>query len=193
MLMDNECEVIAMSAASALPRLVTMEEYLATSYEPDLEFVDGVLEEKNMGERDHGFLQMALGAWFFNRRAEWKIDVIAEYRTRTSKSRVRLPDVAVVWRGQGSERVRVTPPLVCIEILSPEDRPGRLMKRLDDFVSMGVEHIWILDPSDRSAATYSRFGMKPVEGDRLEVAGTPIYLNVAAIFATLDEPETSKA
>ena len=175
-----------MSTASALSGLVTIEEYLASSYEPDLEYVDGVLEEKNMGERDHGFLQMAIGAWFFNHRAEWKIDVLAEYRTRTSKTRVRLPDVCVVWQGGAAEKVRVSPPLLCIEILSPEDRPGRVMKRLDEFVAMGTENLWILDPSDRSAATYSRFGMKAVEGDRLEIAGTGIYLDVAGIFATLD-------
>jgi Uma2 family endonuclease len=175
-----------MATASAPAALLSIEEYLATSYEPDLEYVDGVLEEKNMGEWDHGFLQAAIGAWFFNHRAEWKIDVVMEYRTRTSKTRVRLPDICVVWQGQGKERVRVTPPLLCIEILSPEDRPGRVMKRLDDFVAMGAEHLWILDPSDRSAATYTRLGMKPVEGDRLEIAGTGIYLDVAAIFATLD-------
>lgn len=145
-----------------------------------------MLEGKNTGEWDHGFLQAAIGAWFFNHRAEWKIDVLAGYRTRTSKTRVRLPDVCVMWQGDGKERVRVTPPLLCIEILSPEDRPGRVMKRLDDFVAMGAENLWILDPSDRSAATYGRFGMKAVEGDRLEIAGTGIYLDVAGIFATLD-------
>ncbi len=175
-----------MASASAAAALIPIEEYLASSYEPDLEYVDGVLEEKNMGERDHGFLQMAVGAWFFNHRAEWRIDVLSEYRMRTSKTRVRLPDVCVVRQGEGKQRVRVTPPLLCIEILSPEDRPGRVMKRLDDFVAMGVENLWILDPSDRSAATYSRFGMKAFEGECLEIAGTGIYLDVAAIFATLD-------
>ena len=55
-----------MAAASALPALVTIEECLSSSYEPDLEFVDGVLEEKTMGKRDHGFLQAAISAWFFN-------------------------------------------------------------------------------------------------------------------------------
>ena len=175
-----------MATLSAVPALVSIEEYLTSSYEPDLEFVDGVLEEKNMGERDHGFLQMVIGAWFIQHRATWKVDVIAEYRTRTSRSRVRLPDVCVVWQGQADERVRVTAPLLVIEILSLEDRPGRVMKRLDDFVAMGVEHIWILDPSDRSAATYSRFGMKPVGGDRLEIVGTEIYLDVRETFAALD-------
>lgn len=175
-----------MAAASVLPALITIEEYLASSYEPDLEFVDGVLEEKNMGEWDHSFLQMMLGHWFISHRPEWNIDVLAEYRTRTSKNRVRLPDVCVLRRGEPVERVRVTAPLLCIEILSPEDRPGRVMKRLDDFVQMGAENLWILDPSDRSAATYSRFGMKPFEGERLTIPESPIYLEVAAIFATLD-------
>lgn len=176
-----------MATASALPQLISIEEYLRSSYEPDLEFVDGVLEEKNMGTWDHGFLQMAVGSWFFTHRAEWKVDVISEYRTRTSRTRVRLPDICVVRQGGPVERVGVTAPLLCIEILSPEDRPGRVMKRLDDFVAMGVENLWILDPSDRSAATYTRFGMKPVEGTRLEIAGTPIYLDVAEMFAGLDE------
>ncbi len=175
-----------MAAASALPHLIPIEEYLASSYEPDLEYVDGFLEEKVMGERDHGYLQIAIGAWFFNHRVEWKIDVLAEYRTRTSKSRVRLPDVCVVWQGAKNERVRVTAPLLVIEILSPEDRPGRVMRRLDDFVAMGVENIWILDPADRSAATYSGGGMKALSGDRLEILGTSIYLDVAEMFAALD-------
>jgi len=176
-----------MASASTVPTLVSLEEYFNSSYEPDLEYVDGVLEEKNMGERDHSFLQVAIGAWFFSHRAEWNIDVLAECRTRTLPTRVRLPDVCVVWRGASNQRVRVTAPLLCIEILSPEDRPGRVMKRLDEFVAMGTEHLWILDPADRSAATYSRFGMKPLAGTRLEVAGTPIYLDVSEIFAALDE------
>ena len=159
-----------MATATAVTELVSMEEYLASSYEPDLEYVDGVLEEKNMGEWDHSFLQAMITGWFVNHRAEWKIDVLTEYRTRTSKTRVRLPDICVVWQGAAAERVRVTAPLLCIEILSPEDRPGRVMKRLDDFVAMGAENLWILDPSDRSAATYSRLGMKPLDGNRLEIA-----------------------
>ncbi len=151
-----------MATTSQVSELIPIEEYLSSSYEPDLEYVDGVLEEKNMGERDHGFLLSMIIHWFVSHRLEWKIDVITEYRTRTSKTRVRLPDVYVVCQGEGDQRVRVTPPLLCIEILSPEGRPGRVMRRLDDFVAMGAENLWILDPSDRSAATYSRFGMKPV-------------------------------
>ncbi len=175
-----------MATTSAVSALVSMDEYLSSSYEPDLEFVDGVLEEKNMGDWDHSSLQVAIGAWFFARRAEWGIRVLSEYRTRTSNTRVRLPDVCVVRQDQPAERVGLTAALLCVEILSPEDRPGRVMKRLDEFVASGVENIWILDPADRSAATYSRFGMKPSEGTRLEIEGTPIHLNLPEIFAVLD-------
>ena len=175
-----------MATASLVPEPVSIEEYLASSYEPDLEFVDGFLEEKNMGDWDHSLLQVSIASWFFSHRAEWKINVLTEYRTRTSKTRVRLPDICVVRQGEAVERVRVTAPLLCVEILSPEDRPGRIMKRLDDFVGMGAENLWILDPSDRSASTYTRFGMKPVSGTRLEIAGTPIYLDLAEIFLVLD-------
>jgi Uma2 family endonuclease len=176
-----------MATASSAPRLVPIEEYLASSYEPDLEYVDGVLEEKNMGDHDHSYLQTIVAHWFMQHRLEWRVKALTEYRTRTSRTRVRLPDVCVLRLGEPVERVRVTAPLICIEILSPEDRPGRVMKRLKEFVAMGAENIWVIDPGDRSASIFSRFGLQVVETDRLEVPGTPIFLDLPTIFATLDE------
>ena len=41
----------------ATATLVSLEEYLKTSYEPDCDYVDGVLEERNLGEWNHGDLQ----------------------------------------------------------------------------------------------------------------------------------------
>jgi hypothetical protein len=46
--------------------LVSEEEYLSTAYEPDCEYEDGVLIERNVGDQDHSWLQAALGAYFFN-------------------------------------------------------------------------------------------------------------------------------
>jgi Uma2 family endonuclease len=177
----------SVASVASVPQLITLEEYLSTSYEPDLEFVDGVLEEKNMGDYEHGFLQAIITHWFVAHRAEWKINVLTEYRTRTANLSVRLPDICVVRQDDPVERVRVTAPLLCIEVLSPDDRPGRVMSRLNEFVAMGTEHLWILDPSDRSAYTYSRSGMKLLAGTRLGIPDSPIYLDVAAMFATLDE------
>ncbi len=39
------------------PVLASVEEYLSTSYSPDLDYVDGVLEERNVGEKPHSKAQ----------------------------------------------------------------------------------------------------------------------------------------
>jgi len=33
--------------------LVSVDEYLHTSYDPDCDYVDGAIVERNVGERDH--------------------------------------------------------------------------------------------------------------------------------------------
>jgi hypothetical protein len=45
-----------MSTATILP----ISEYLRTSYEPDAEYVDGHIEERPMGEKDHNWIQRKL-------------------------------------------------------------------------------------------------------------------------------------
>ena len=41
--------------------LISIEEYLSHTYEPDCDYVDGHLEERNLGERDHSRLHSVLG------------------------------------------------------------------------------------------------------------------------------------
>src|SRR5580704_5572361 len=101
---------------------VAIETYLKTSYHPDRDYVDGEIEERNLGEFDHAELQTALAAWFHLRRKEWNVYALTEQRVRTSASRVRIPDLCLVSRDLPVERVITQPPVVVIEILSPEDR-----------------------------------------------------------------------
>jgi hypothetical protein len=49
-----------MASIAAIP----VSEYLKTSYRPDREYVDGIIEERNWGEHDHAALQAALILWF---------------------------------------------------------------------------------------------------------------------------------
>ena len=165
---------------------LSLEDYLHTSFHPDCDFVDGQIEERNMGEREHSVLQIALGAWFFNRRSEWRIVVMSEQRTRVAENRVRLPDVCVVSSDAPFERVTVTPPVIAIEILSPEDRMNRVIQRLDEFLQMGVPNLWLLDPIERIAYTYSSTGLKLAEGPNLTIPDSPIYLDLPEIFSALD-------
>lgn len=47
-------------AVAPIPPLVSVEEYLSSSYRPDLEYVDGVLVRRGMPAIAHSLLQMIL-------------------------------------------------------------------------------------------------------------------------------------
>ncbi len=130
--------------------LISLEEYLHTRYEPDAEYVDGVVEERPMGEGKHSEWQATLSHFFELHRREWSTRVRPEYRTKTSERRYRVPDVAVIEAAAAEEQIATTPPLIAFEILSPEDRLSRLIVRLADFESMGVPAIYVVDPADNS-------------------------------------------
>ena len=49
---------------------VPVEEYLATSYEPDMEYVDGQLVERHVGEYSHSRLQTLIVIVLGNREVE---------------------------------------------------------------------------------------------------------------------------
>jgi hypothetical protein len=79
-------------------------EYLATSYEPDREFEDGALIERNVGEQDHSWLQAALGAYFFQRRRLWDIEVFTAQTHRIRPGKYMIPDICVIRRPWPEER-----------------------------------------------------------------------------------------
>ena len=175
-------------ATAVLPALatITLEQYLATSYHPDVDFVDDHIEERHLGEFEHSTLQAEIAAWFIRHRAEWDIRVTIEYRTRVSSTRVRIPDIAILPNDGKREKVRTSPALISIEILPPEDRLSCVLLRLDEFLAMGVSNVWLFDPLERTAYTYTTAGLKLVTELRLTVADSPIYLDLTEVFSSLD-------
>ena len=132
------------------PTLVSVADYLDSAYEPDRDYVDGALEERNVGEWDHAELQLRLGAYLLGLYGSSGFRVATELRIRVTATRYRVPDICVFLSDPG-ERVPSTPPFLCIEILSPEDRMSRIEERINDFLSMGVRYVWVLDPQTRQA------------------------------------------
>jgi Uma2 family endonuclease len=164
--------------------LVSIEEYLSSSYEPDCDYVDGVLEERNLGEYDHGNLQTALSAYLKYRARSWNVRVIVELRIRVSATRVRVPDICVILRDREIEQAPSKPPLVCIEVLSPEDRWPRAEKRTQDFLAMGVERVWVFDPKKGEVFEYTRSGRRKVTEDLLDAP--PVSIRISELMAELD-------
>ena len=163
--------------------LISVEEYLRTSYRPDCDYVDGEVLERNVGEKDHGKTQKSLYLYFGAREKEWGIWVIAEQRVQVTPTRFRVPDFCVLLE-EPDEQIFTRPPFVCVEILSPEDRMSRVTQKADDYLRMGVRYVWVLDPSTKRA-----WSITPAEGWREERTGTlrtqdpAIELPLSEIFA----------
>lgn len=166
--------------------LVSPAEYLAKTFRPDRELVDGELVERNVGEYDHADLQTALAAWIRNRRREWNIRVLVEQRVRVAANRFRIPDVCVIERDQPIEPVFTQPPLLCVEILSKDDTLRSMQDRVDDYIAFGVPNVWILDPAARRAYICTKGVFREPEKRVLEIAGTPIRILLDDLFADLD-------
>jgi len=129
----------------SVTELIPVEEYLSTDYSPDRDFVDGMLEDRNVGERDHSRLQGALIAWLYARRRELGIEIYPDQRVQVSASRDRVPDICVTV-GEPDEQIFTTPPFLCMEILSPEDQMGRVLVKIADYLDFGVRFVWLIDP-----------------------------------------------
>ena len=169
-----------------LSNLISVEEYLNTTYRPDVDYVDGEIEERNLGEFDHGDLQLAIGALLRIHPADWGVRVVVETRTRVSPTRFRIPDVCVLSARLPRERIISHPPLLCIEVLSPSDTLKKMRKRVQDFFDMGVKDIWIFDPETRVAHVCTASATTEHRSGTLRVAGTKIELSIEEAFSTLD-------
>jgi len=149
--------------------LISVEEYLNTSYDPDVEYVDGVLVERSVGDWLHSLTQrniiIALGRYP-------GVYGVLELRSQTRSTRYRLPDVCVLLAPPRS-RYLVDAAFLAIEILSEDDRMTRVMEKLEEYAQKGVPNIWLIDPRLRTLAVYSSGALSEIRGDRIATVVEP--------------------
>lgn len=162
---------------------IAIAEYLSTSYRPDREYIDGELGERNVGKREHARVQALIAASLGNHEREWSVIVLTAQRIQVSPQRVRIPDVVLTSLLPQPE-VLVDPPLLIVEILSPDDTYFDLEQRTRDYQGMGVQTIWLIDPRTRTARICQ--GRTWTEETHLTVPGTPIFLDLADLFRHLE-------
>ena len=81
-----------MAAASpgTVPRLLSIEKYLNTTYRPDVDFVDGRIERRNLGKFDHADLQFEIALLLRSKQKEGRFGswarTVCEYRGLESVS-----------------------------------------------------------------------------------------------------------
>ena len=169
-----------------IPATMPEEQYLRTVFRPDCEFVDGRIEERNVGEFEHSRVQHMLDRIFGIHEKEWGVVTNPECRLQVAATRYRIPDLMILPKGRKYNRVIREAPLLCIEVLSPDDTWAKMRERLDDYVAMGVQHVWCFEPESREVRIYTATSFDRVTEPELTVPNTPISINIAEVFSALD-------
>ena len=167
--------------------LISVDEYLSTGYDPDVDYVDGRIEKRNLGERDHGELQFEITAYVNSRRGKTGVRAFLEQRMRVAPNRYRVPDICITTGPKPVEQVFTLPPLAVIEILSPEDRIARMQRKIEDYLDFGVQHVWIVDPESRRVWKHSRGEAREIADRVLRVDDPALTVPLDEIFAAIDE------
>ena len=164
---------------------IPVSEYLETAFEHDAEFVDGRVEVRPVGELDHGKLQRKLLLLLSAPEYEHLFLCIPELRVQVSPTRYRVPDLCVLSAQAPEEQIITTPPLLCIEILSPEDTMRNTLMRVRDLLAMGVEAVWVFDPESRTVQVCAGNSREERACGFLKVPLTNLELNVDDVFSAL--------
>lgn len=141
--------------------LVPVEEYLNTAYEHDPEYVRGEIVERGMPTKKHARLQVRLVRLFEALETSHGAYTLTEQRSRLASDLYRIPDVSVYW-SEPNEEIPQHPPLVAVEIVSPDDRYSALMVKCEEYRKWGVQNVWIADPQTKKLSVYDDSGSHDV-------------------------------
>lgn len=167
----------------AAATLVSVEEYLRTSFQDgDREYVDGVIVERNLGEKSHSKSQGELILFFGARRGTHGTYAYPEQRVQVSRTRFRVPDVCVYLGREPDEEVFTTPPFLVVEILSPDDRVSEVQEKIDDYLRFGTRFVWVIDPRLQRGWVHTAEGSREAKDGVLRTADPEIALPLAELF-----------
>lgn len=162
--------------------LISVDDYLNTSYSPDREYIDGAIVERNLGEKTHSGIQRELIIYLGARRKKLGIEVYPEQRVQVSPTRFRIPDVTVVKASQPQDEIFRLPPHLCIEILSKDDTMEYMQEKIDDYLRFGVPYIWIINPKNRKGYVVTSAGMVEAKSRVLETENSDLTVPLDVLF-----------
>jgi Uma2 family endonuclease len=166
--------------------LVSVEEYLNTSYDPDCDYVDGRVVERNLGELDHSDLQTEIAVYFRLRRKQWRAHAFVEQRVQVSPTRFRIPDVCVMLGPKPTEQIFRTPPFLAIEVLSKKDRKRDVLEKVEDYLRFGVPYVWVINPRTREGWIHTTAAVHQAADGILRTQNPDLIMSLPEIFAALE-------
>lgn len=154
-----------MSTSIAPPdtKLITGEELLAMGDIGPCELIDGRIVSMSPTGGEHAFIEFNLGRHLGNfvadRQLGWVLGGEVGIYIRRNPDRVRAADVTFISNKRSPQRpakgfLEVAPELV-VEVMSPDDRWQDVRQKLEDYFSIGVEWVWVVEPENRTILVYS--------------------------------------
>jgi|HubBroStandDraft_4_1064222.scaffolds.fasta_scaffold175719_3 Uma2 family endonuclease len=144
--------------------IVSVEDYLRRTEKPYCEYVDGVLHPKSMPTTLHARVQFLLQL-LLDRQG---VEALGEVHVRLSPTKYLIPDVIAAPEIQSPYPIE--PVLLCVEILSPEDRVGSMLAKCEEYHAWGVPFCWVIDPEKQIGWQYHAGG----DPERVDRGGTLI-------------------
>jgi Uma2 family endonuclease len=165
---------------------MTAAEFFAWVHRPEnsdrfFELDRGEVVELPRPGKYHGFIcaniATILGEFARKRRKGYVCTNNAGVVIERDPDTVRGPDVTFYEDAQTAadmdRQYAARPPLLAVEVLSPDDRINRVIRRITQMLRAGVAVVWLVDPVGRDISVY-RPGQDPVlfaEGQ--ELTGDP--------------------
>ena len=145
-----------MSASSALPLTVSLEDYLGNPSEYEhCEWVEGRVEPLSLGSKKHSRIQSMASKYFVDYFLEHPVGYVGSELhcklTVGGRLRFRLPDLAVVLGDENPDEPYLhRAPDLAVEIRSPEDSLTELLHKSGEYLDNGARLVWIVVPEEES-------------------------------------------
>ena len=162
------------------PTALSIAEFLSRSYEkPEPEYVAGEVLDRSMPKDAHSQAQAELCVSFGVVRRKHTLFIRPELRVRTGEESVRVIDVAI-YTDKPNAPIPSNPPLIAVEILSPDDRAHVVLEKLNEYSAWGVRHVWLVDPESREMFAWD--GRSLAKQDALVAAEVEASLSPNDVF-----------
>jgi Uma2 family endonuclease len=154
------------------PKLLTAEEFMASDLgEGTFELVRGEVVEVPPPMPEHGRVcgnaLFALETYGRQTSLGYALSNDSAVLTERGPDTVRGADVCFYsharWpRSQVSNTLPPVPPDLVVEVVSPSNRPGELLRKVGEYLEVGVPLVWVVYPRRRRVAVYRPQEEEPI-------------------------------
>jgi Uma2 family endonuclease len=158
-------------------KLMTAEEFYEWASRPEnddkwFELVRGEVIELPAPTKPHGFIcgnvSRILGNFVFQQGKGYLTSNDSGVILEKGPDTVRGPDVAyyedAATFAELHPKYGEVPPRLAVEVLSPNDRASKVLRKINDYLRCGVGLVWVIDPESRTV-TVHRPGQSQAEVD----------------------------